>query len=427
MPFALTPAVPPNIQEDKVYSISDFNNYFDQLQKIISEHDDTLANLISGAAGYLPFYEDPVDTIDKILSVGIYYLTSSVGGTFPSGSTKSGSFLISTSTMQFLFDTSGIYCRTNNASQWSRLSGAAVIDSLTSTSAIDALSANQGKVLNDKKLDHFYYTEEDNVDIDNLPQGIHTFLNAKISGTFPEFSGIDPTTGTNKFIVESFGVMNELVFQILSDIPSSTIGVRVGTNIMGIDGEQIWQFFEWEQLVTARTLGDQIEETVNSTRPFEYHCTKGEQIITLDPGTYDIECWGAQGGGYAGSSTDGGQQGGAGGYAKARFSVTQAQELYAYVGEHPTTFLGGFPFAGSSKPEGGPFKGKGFGGGGCSYISQYEMPSIANSLVLGEEFAAIVPSPSTRSYNMGVITAFPATVAFELPLEPDRSSKLRGV
>lgn len=265
MPFALTPAVPPNIQEDKVYSISDFNNYFDQLQKIISEHDDTLADLISGAAGYLPFYEDPVDTIDKTLSVGIYYLTSSVGGTFPEGSSKNGSFLIATSTLQFLFDSTGIYCRVSEGS-WVKTSGAAVIDSLNSSSTIDSLSAKQGKVLNEKKLDQFTYGPGDNVDIDNLAQGIHVFENAQVTGTFPSFSYI--TSESNKFTIESIGSISGLAFQILSDISSTTVGIRVGTNINGIDGEKIWQWFDWQQVTT----NSNIAEIFNNAEDIQIDC-----------------------------------------------------------------------------------------------------------------------------------------------------------
>lgn len=265
MAFSLTPPVPPNIPEDKVYSINDFNNYFDQLQKIISEHDDKLLSLISETAGYFPFYKDPVDTIDKVLSVGIYYLSSKVGGTFPEGSSKDGSFLISTGTMQFLFDSTGIYCRVSNGN-WVKTSGAAVIDSLTSSSTIDSLSANQGRVLNEKKLNQFTYGPEDNVNIDNLTQGVHVFNNAQVTGTFPEFSFI--ISGNNKFTIESLGSVNGLTFQILSDISSTTVGVRVGTNIDGIDGEKIWQWFDWQQVTTDSNIA----EIFNSAEDIRIDC-----------------------------------------------------------------------------------------------------------------------------------------------------------
>ena len=38
MSFKLTPPVPPNISEDEIYSINDFNNYFDQLQKLSAQN-----------------------------------------------------------------------------------------------------------------------------------------------------------------------------------------------------------------------------------------------------------------------------------------------------------------------------------------------------------------------------------------------------
>lgn len=259
MAFTLTPSVPPNIPDDKIYSINDFNDYFYQLQDIISAHDDSLANLVSESAGYFPFYNDPVDTIDEVLPAGIYYMSPSVQGTFPEGATKNGSFLIATGTLQFLFDSTGIYFRDYNEAQWVKTSGASVIDSLESDSTIDSLSAKQGKVLNEKKLDVFTHKAGDvAADIDNIELGVHSFIDAEVSGTFPDFADI--SSGSNKFILESLGVTDEIVVQRLTDSTSSTIGFRIGIIVSGMGEELVW--FDWTQFATVETVESAIENLV---------------------------------------------------------------------------------------------------------------------------------------------------------------------
>lgn len=260
MAFILTPPVPPNIPDDKIYSINDFNDYFDQLQNIISAHDDSLADLVSESAGHFPFYNDSVDTIDEVLPAGIYYMSLSVQGTFPEGATKNGSFLIATDTLQFLFDSTGIYFRAHNEAQWVKTSGASVIDSLDSDSTIDSLSAKQGKVLNEKKLDVFTHNAGDVADIDNIELGVHSFIDAVVSGTFPDFADISP--GSNRFIIESLGVTDEIVVQRLTDSTSSTIGFRTGIIVSGMGGELVWEWFNWTQFATVETVESAIENLV---------------------------------------------------------------------------------------------------------------------------------------------------------------------
>lgn len=244
MSFKLSPEIPPNIPEDKIYSIGDFNNYFDQLQKIISDHDDSLAELISSSAGYFPFYKDPVDTIDKVLPVGIYFITPSVEGTFPAEATKTGSFLIATDTLQFLFDSTGIFFRTHNLSQWVKTSGASVIDSLDSASTIDSLSANQGRLLNEGKLGVFSHQSSDTetTNIDWIQQGVHVFINASIEGTLPEFCAM--SSGNNNCVIEVFGIQNQTYCQVITDNLTNVRGFRSGTYE---NGGIAW--LDWQQIV----------------------------------------------------------------------------------------------------------------------------------------------------------------------------------
>lgn len=97
------------------------------------------------------------------------------------------------------------------------------------------------------------------------------------------------------------------------------------------------------------------------------YCTKGVQTITLNPGTYKVECWGAQGGSLP-ESLGTNYHGGLGAYVYSTFNVINQINLLAYVGEHPTSFVGGFPYGGSTRL-GDYSDGGGCGGGGCTYIT----------------------------------------------------------
>lgn len=65
------------------------------------------------------------------------------------------------------------------------------------------------------------------------------------------------------------------------------------------------------------------------TKTFSY--TGGMQQVTLAPGTYKLECYGAQGGGF----------GGAGGYSSGQITLTTTTTLYIGVGGQNATFNGG--------------------------------------------------------------------------------------
>ena len=77
--------------------------------------------------------------------------------------------------------------------------------------------------------------------------------------------------------------------------------------------------------------------------------TGSKQSITLPPGTYRLQCWGAQGG-----SSYNGIIGGRGGYSDGRLTLSTATMVYIYVGGQGSANSGGFN-----------------GGGGTTYYSHY--------------------------------------------------------
>lgn len=70
-----------------------------------------------------------------------------------------------------------------------------------------------------------------------------------------------------------------------------------------------------------------------TTHNFDY--TGTVQNITLPPGSYKLQCWGAQGGSNAADATYGitAQAGGKGGYAEGVLTIAAQTTLYAFVGE----------------------------------------------------------------------------------------------
>jgi len=99
-------------------------------------------------------------------------------------------------------------------------------------------------------------------------------------------------------------------------------------------------------------------ERVNINKTFSY--TGKMQKITLEPGTYTLEVWGAQGGtlNQSGSQTT---SSGKGGYTTATMTITQDTVLYVGVG-------------GQGKGNGGGLAAGGWNGGGDAYGSQTGEP-----------------------------------------------------
>lgn len=108
--------------------------------------------------------------------------------------------------------------------------------------------------------------------------------------------------------------------------------------------------------VKITKLSDVIYLTQAKNDIMDFNYTGSVQSKTLKPGTYTLECWGAQGGSYSS------YYGGAGGYSVGTITLTKnSTDLYIYVGGQPeaTTSTGETP---------GGFNG---GGKGCSRTYNY--------------------------------------------------------
>lgn len=102
----------------------------------------------------------------------------------------------------------------------------------------------------------------------------------------------------------------------------------------------------------------------------EFTYTGGVQEITLQPGTYLLEVWGAQGG-----NTEGGK----GGYSSGTYTVTTPTKLYVVVGGQGKT--GGSTSSGGYNGGGYTISTYGTGGGGATHIatSTGELKKLANN------------------------------------------------
>lgn len=119
---------------------------------------------------------------------------------------------------------------------------------------------------------------------------------------------------------------------------------------------------------------------------FDY--TGAVQSVTLKPGRYVLECWGAQGGnGCTGNS----YKGGAGGYSKGTLTLAKTETLYIYVGGQGVSAAasgngnireGGFNGGGSGRDWGSTGHGGG-GGGGASDIRIITDSFYARVIVAG--------------------------------------------
>ena len=93
---------------------------------------------------------------------------------------------------------------------------------------------------------------------------------------------------------------------------------------------------------------------------YNFSYTGAQQSITLQPGRYKLEVWGAQGGaGYAGSL------GGKGAYAQGVLTLTDPTTIYIYVGQQPSNKTGGWNGGGGGNKN----RNDNGGGGGASRCS----------------------------------------------------------
>ena len=84
--------------------------------------------------------------------------------------------------------------------------------------------------------------------------------------------------------------------------------------------------------------------TVNSVANFPYDSSKTFETISLMPGEYQFECWGAKGGG---------SLGGNGAYTKGIVNLNEDKTIYAYIGSTTSTTTGGYNGGGNGAYYGG--------------------------------------------------------------------------
>src|SRR5262245_52125819 len=71
--------------------------------------------------------------------------------------------------------------------------------------------------------------------------------------------------------------------------------------------------------------------TTYSQAIYNYSFTGGVQTLTINGGSYSIQCWGGDGGD-GGTTTPSVGTGGKGGYSSGTYSTAGAATLYIYVG-----------------------------------------------------------------------------------------------
>ena len=109
---------------------------------------------------------------------------------------------------------------------------------------------------------------------------------------------------------------------------------------------------------------------------WEFSYTGTPQTVTLGPGTYLFEAWGAQGGGGDPNDLTKGSRAGKGGYTKGVITLTATNTFYVYVGG-----------------EGSPHSVGGYNGGGSSLRKREDAPIWGNSGGGATDFRLVGGSP----------------------------------
>ena len=231
-----------------IYAVSVFNSNAQIIQDAVNGLLTDVENIETELPKKYPFYIITSSTfnIDNIsnLENGIYYLQTNPAGTLPDNLPNTNNILINSKNgnngSQYLFTSNGIvYQRdlTNSSVSAWQTQSVTIVDNLTTQEANVALSAQQGYVLNQKKLDVFYYTTGNTIDFDNIASGLYICDNVNIIGTIPDFIYI--VNNTNHFIFESYGKINQTsVIQRISNAEMTQQGIRVG--YVGTDNTWIW-------------------------------------------------------------------------------------------------------------------------------------------------------------------------------------------
>lgn len=120
---------------------------------------------------------------------------------------------------------------------------------------------------------------------------------------------------------------------------SMTSSTRSGNGyatITLLSGETVTSY---DTVITNNTVQNPTG-VVKAGQTYTYGYTGGVQAITLPAGTYQLEAFGAAGGGNTASGTSRGSRGGKGGYTSGTVTLKETTTLYIYVGEKGTTNTG---------------------------------------------------------------------------------------
>ena len=118
---------------------------------------------------------------------------------------------------------------------------------------------------------------------------------------------------------------------------------------------------------------------------FDYEYIGSVQQVTLPPGRYKLQCWGAQGGNVSGDYS---AQGSKGGYSEGELTLTQTTTLYIFVGGKGTDS--------STSSTSGTANGGWNGGGASVRMSSYDSRDV---------YGISYPRPGGGSTDMCLVTS----------------------
>lgn len=170
-------------------------------------------------------------------------------------------------------------------------------------------------------------------------------------------------------------------------IGNAPISVKSDANELFEDREQTVQIVtaEGTPQKTVNLLIRQKGKTYPAGTTFNFDYTGSVQEITLPPGKYKLQCWGAQGGSVSGSYTAAGSKGG---YSEGVLTITEPTTIYVFVGGNGTDS--------STSSTSGTANGGWNGGGASVRYSSY------NS---GNTFGKSYPRPGGGATDMCLVTS----------------------
>lgn len=170
-------------------------------------------------------------------------------------------------------------------------------------------------------------------------------------------------------------------------IGNAPISVKSDANELFEDREQTVQIVtaEGTPQKAVNLLIRQKGKTYPAGTTFNFDYTGSVQEITLPPGKYKLQCWGAQGGSVSGSYTAAGSKGG---YSEGVLTITEPTTIYVFVGGKGTDS--------STSSTSGTANGGWNGGGASVRRSSYDSSG---------EYGVSYPRPGGGATDMCLVTS----------------------